>query len=117
MSTPHQRAALQGEYALRFTMHRARLRMRVIPVIGETFKIVLCAPRIFVSIFALPVHGCFLMRLVALYRPLTRPGEALTLDVPALFLGLRRRKFWSRLSMNRHYRKNQARSAISAELQ
>src|SRR5260370_6755435 len=106
MAAPHQRAAFQSEDALRCTADGARFRMRVIAFIGETFKIILRAPRILIPIFALPVHDSFLARLVAFHGPLARPGEAFALDVAAFFHWLRRRKLWRRLSMYRHNRKH-----------
>src|ERR1700722_5980324 len=104
MTAPNQGASLQSEDALGFTANRASLGMRVIHVVSQVLKVVLFSPGIFISIFALPVHGSFMPGFVAFDSPVARPGEAFVLDVSALLGGFGRRERRRNCTVQRDHR-------------
>src|SRR6516225_3389412 len=117
MSSPGERSSFERENALSLSAYRGYLRMRIVPVICETLKIILRTPRVRVSILSLPMDRRFLVCLVSLDSPFPRPWEPFAPDVAAFFDELRRRKLRSGRAVNRHHWQNNPRSTASAEFQ
>src|ERR1700738_2325584 len=115
MSAPSELAALQRKNALRFAVNCTGFGMGVVHVVDQTFVIGFLSPGIVGFRLALPVHRSFLIRFVALKRPLTGPGIADACDVFAFLGRLRQLECWSRGALRGHDWQCQAR-AVASEL-
>src|SRR3954451_18825771 len=117
MAAPHQRASLERKSTLRLATHGTSFGMRVIAFIRQTLEIRLLAPRILVSILAVPMHGRLLPRFVTFHCPLSGPRESFAFDVAALLHCFRRSERRSRGSVYGYNWKHEARSSRTSQFE